>query len=459
VSAVREIKPEIQDDGIARAIALMNVGEVDEAYALVDERLRLDPNDAQWLCIGAEVLKKAKKLPIAYQMAKRATELKPDRPEPWSALGHAAQQLWRLDEAHSCYRKALQRARNKKQTVLYTNNVASTYLDGGQFAKAEKPCREALALDPEDVSLRHNLGLSLLAQHRWKEGWENYSASVGSDARTNYKYLNPPEPTWDKSTGTVVVYGEQGLGDEICAASMIPDAAKDARIIMDCDARLQGLFKRSFPQVTVHGTRWSKGLAWPKADREITHSISGFELGKLYRNADEDFPGTAYLTPCPDRTAMWKALFASKKKPVIGIAWSGGTWQNAASHRHLPLAEWQPLFDAVDAHWVSLQYKDASKDIEGTPVVQYPYATLTKDYDDTAALVAACDLVIGIQTSVNHLAGALGVPVWCLVPKTSQWRYGEEGDSLPWYRSMRIYRQTDKWPVKQLTQDLHAHFA
>jgi ADP-heptose:LPS heptosyltransferase len=192
--------------------------------------------------------------------------------------------------------------------------------------------------------------------------------------------------------------------------------------------------------------------------KTIEASTAAFELGQFYRNSDSDFPGTPYLTPCPDRTTMWKGLFATKRKPVIGIAWSGGIWQNASAFRQLPLLEWKPIFDAVDAHWVSLQYKDASKEIEGTPVVQYPFATLTPDYDDTAALVASCDLVIAMQTSVVHLAGALGVPCWSIIPKVSQWRYGEDYTDLPWYRSVKLYRQSKDWPVKAIADALATHF-
>jgi ADP-heptose:LPS heptosyltransferase len=106
---------------------------------------------------------------------------------------------------------------------------------------------------------------------------------------------------------------------------------------------------------------------------------------------------------------------------------------------------------------VSLQYKDASKDIVGTPVVQYPHATLTKDYDDTAALVAACDLVIGVQTSVHHLASAMGVPSWVMVPDVSQWRYGEDYTDIPFYKSMKLYRMSQ--PLSRIVNDLKSHFA
>jgi tetratricopeptide (TPR) repeat protein len=454
LSAVIQLEPAGPNKDLVAAMEFLERGDIEKADKIVNDHLMRSPDDAQALCLVVDILKKAKRIPAAYHLAKRATELRPDRGETWCALGGAAQELWKLDEAISCYRKAKQRATNNQQKAKYTNNIASSMLDGGQFEKSEAVCREGLTHDPNDSSLNHNLGLSLLAQRRWKEGWPHYSASVGTKARLLMKYKQD-EPVWDGSKDkTVVVYGEQGLGDEICAASMLPDVIRDSkRVILDCDHRLEGLFRRSFPQAKVYGTRWKKSTQWPELS-EVEASIPGFEVGKFYRNDAADFPGTPYLVPCSDRLAMWKALFSAKQKPVIGIAWSGGIWQNASLYRQLPLADWKPIFYAIDAHWVSLQYKDASKEIEGTPVTQYRYGTLTDDYDDTAAMVAACDLVIAVQTSVVHLAGALGVPCWAMIPKVSQWRYGEAFTDLPWYRSVKLFRQTGEWPVKQIADEL-----
>lgn len=460
MSAVIELKPR-DESYIAKAMRLLEAKKPDEAYAVVDEVLRKNPDDAQALAVASDIHKKAKRLPVAYQLARRAAELRPDRCETWGATGHAAQQLWRLDEALKCYNKALQLTQKPEQRSLYLNNIASVHLDAGRFEKAEAPAREAMELDPKASNIRHNLGLSLLAQRRWREAWPYYSASVGGESRLMMKYRNPPEPVWEGKKGKVVcVYGEQGLGDEICAASMLPDVIRDCRkTIIDCDHRLENLFRRSFPGASVHGTRWKPGN-WKAEAGTVEASIAGFEVGKFYRNEASDFPGTPYLTPCPDRTAMWKSLFAGKGKPTIGIAWTGGIWQNASQYRQLPLADWKPIFDAVDAHWVSLQYRDAAKELEGTPVVQYPYATLTQDYDDTAALVASCDLVIAMQTSVVHLAGALGVPCWSMIPGVSQWRYGEEFTDLPWYRSVKLCRQKDSWTpvVRKVADDLASYF-
>jgi tetratricopeptide (TPR) repeat protein len=463
MAKILALNPEEKVSLIKKAQKYFDEDKVDLAAAAVEDYMLRHPDDAQALVLMALIMKRIGKPAIAYPLAKRSTETAPNRSETWCTLGRAAQDLWLLDEAQKAYRRALNLATNTNHKALYTNNVGSIHLDKGEFKEAEQFFRDSITLDSNEWRPRHNLALSLLAQSRWREGWEQYSSSVGTHARLNWKYRKPPneEPTWDGTKGKkVIVFGEQGLGDEISFASMIPDACNDAEIIVDCDKRLKGLFERSFPKAKVYGTRNEKQLAWDEADRNFDASISMGELGKLYRNEDEDFPGTAYLTPCPVRTAAWKGAFAEHKKPVIGIAWSGGTWTNGAPNRELPLDEWGPIFKSIDAHWVSLQYKDASKQIEGSPVVQYPWATLTKDYDDTAALVAACDMVICMQTAVAHVAGAMGVPVWVMVPKNSQWRYGTAQQSLPWYKSLRIFRSNGSWSpvVNRIANELkNAH--
>jgi Flp pilus assembly protein TadD len=469
MAQVIELKPQGSSQTVASAQKSYIAGDYAKAGMIAELYLREHPDDAQALAILSAVMKNADRNSLAYILGRRATELRPDRSETWVCHGFAAQSLWRMDEAMDCYRKALQRASTKAQKALYNNNMASVQLDLGNFTKAEEFVDASLALSSEDKNTRHNKGLCLLARRQWAEAWNWYSASIGSSQRTEFRYMKGtpegPEPCWDGKpfAGTLAVYGEQGLGDEVCAASAIPDiiaAQKSAggRVVIDCDKRLESLFRRSFPEATVHGTRWEKSLNWPEEDRNIGASIACFEVLKHFRTKDEDFQGIAYLKPCPDRVKQWKALF-DNGKPTIGIAWTGGTWKNAGTFRNMPLDQWKPILDAVDANWVSLQYKDAKADMEGTPVKQYGWATLSKDYDDTAALVASCDLVIGVQTSVNHLAGALGVPNWILLPTTSQWRYGEAYSDLPWYSGTKLYRQTKEWPIKQIVDDLKARFA
>lgn len=452
------VKGDVQDariKALERALNLVHEGELDDAWPIIDRALRDEPNDARALLLASDLHDRIGRHSIAYQLAVRAAQLQPNMAETWNNVGVQADELWRFDEAAKAYRKAIQLARSDEHRSMFSVNLGALLVNNGEFVKAEPVLREALRLNPESIKGKANLGFSELAQQRWATAWHNYHASLGINA-TRKKIQYGDEPEWDGTPGRVVaIYGEQGLGDEISFASMLPDAIRDCkRVIVDCEPRLTNLFRRSFPGAKVYGTLRQKSVNWAAEDTQIDCSAAAASLGMFYRTSAADFPGTPYLTPCPDRTLMWKALFKAKKKPVIGIAWTGGIEKTGAKFRRLTLPQMRPIFDAVDAHFVCLQYKDATREIEdsGAPVTQYPFATLSKDYDDTAALVAACDLVITMQTSVVHLAGALGVPCWTMVSATGQWRYGVEGDSLPWYRSVRLFRASEpgKWePVVQ----------
>jgi len=228
--------------------------------------------------------------------------------------------------------------------------------------------------------------------------------------------------------------------------------ANDSRIILDVDARLENLFKRSFPDATVYGTREAKDLTWDEKDQKIDYSLPMLQLAEYFRNTTEDFPGCPYLQPDPDRALMWKSLFQSKGKTCIGIAWKGGIPRTGSRFRQLTLEQLYPLMKSVDAHWVSLQYKDSTKEIEAfkkahpdIDIAEYPHACENKqDYDDTVALISALDHMVIMQTAVGHVAGAVGTPCWTFVPTNSQWRYGEGYEDFPWCKSVRLIRQNKR---------------
>lgn len=442
----------MREVNLRHADELCKKGELDEAWNLLEPYLNENPDDALALGIGSHVMKKAKKLPIAYHMARRSVELAPEKFAAWHNLARITDEMWLVEESERAHRKSIKCALNAKHKALALCSLAALYINCGEFAKALPLCQQALMADPELFIARANLGFCQLATRNWIEGWENYAYSLGTDVRKRVQYRN--ENQWDGTPGLrVAIYGEQGLGDEIAFSSMIPDAIADCeKVVIDCDKRLAGLFQRSFPKAKVYGTRTEKFLTWPEEDKDIMASYPIGGLGAFYRKSDESFPGNPYLVPDPDRVEMWNALWRVKakpyRKPVIGIAWSGGMRHTGAKYRIWQLEELMPIFNSVDAHWVCLEYKDASNEIAKfrashpeVDLVQYPFGTLTNDYDDTAALVASLDKVICMQTAVAHLAGALGKECMVFVAKTSQWRYGESGDSIPWYKSVRVYRQ------------------
>lgn len=446
------------------AAKMAEVGDLDEALDIVQEHLRdVDPNDHHGLLLASYIYDKAghNKRVIAYNFAKRAVAEGPQVSECWLNLAKISGDLYLLDEARRAFQNANRYATTDKQRKMAKVNFASCMCTAGQWKEAERLAREALAMG-ESRPAQSSLGIALLAQGKWEEAWPHYDSIIGTEHRFRHEY-NKEKPWNGEAEGKLVVWGEQGLGDEISFASMIPDLKYRANLIIDCDKRLKGLLQRSFPWAKVYGTRWDKKLKWAKEDQNPDFACAMGELGKFFRKKPEDCPGTPYLSPDPDRLAMWKGLWTTKKKPVYGIAWTGGVQWTGAKFRRLQLADLLPVFQAVDAHWVCLQYKDAQKEIDAfkkehpeIDLVQYPYATLTEDYDDTAALVASLDKVVSMQSAVIHLAGALGVPCECLVYKHSQWRYGTEGQTIPWYQSVRLWRQSPdgRWPILEVAKAL-----
>lgn len=458
---------------IKEAQRLSERGELDAAWALCDRALKDDPDDVPALICATQIHFKADDNTTAYQFARRACGLAPNNPYCWGNLGNIEHLFYRFEEAEFCFEKGLSVAGGTEEQVnaqkgfIYLT-YAAMLVQKGDWGRALPMARKAFAYK-DKAKTRGNLGLALLALGQWKEGWPLYDAIIGFDkSRRKMQYAD--EPVWDGTRGkTVVVYEEQGIGDAMSFASMIPDLIRDCKhVIIDCSPKLAGLFKRSFPDATVYGSITGLGEDW-RGKHKIDASISIGGLGKFYRPTPESCPGTPYLVPSEERAVMWNAWLnlLREKGPVIGIGWSGGVEHTGAKHRLWKLEDLMPLFQAVpNATWISLQYNDAETEIAAfkrrhpeVDLRQYRHATLTPDYDDTAAMVSALDLVITMQSAVGHLAGAMGKEAWVFVNKYSQWRYGPNTQkTLSWYRSVRLFRNIDGWPFEEAAQELRSRF-
>ena len=447
-------REEKQPDDLKQAQDLVDSGNqegLDQAYLIAKRYLSENPEDAVFLTVMTAVMLNAHKPEIGYYLAEKTAQLQPHQAGPWLNLGMACNDLWLTKKAERYYKKGLKYSITDEQRSMFHVNIGSVMIDTGRFKEAEPHCKKAIEYADKGGFKTEkgvaNLGFCQLAQRNWKEGWANYRECLGSEWRPVTQYME--EPLWDGTEGKqVILYQEQGLGDIISFASMLPDAAKNNKIILDVEPRLGPLFERSFPDIKVYGTFGQPSPRWRVEDANADYSLPMGQIGEFYRTHDKAFPGTPYLKADPDRVLQWKSLFESKAKPVIGIAWRGGIPKTGAKFRQWNLEQLLPILQSVDAHWVSLQYKPAGKEIaefkEKYPhidLVEYKHGTLTKDYDDTVALIAALDQVVCMQTAVAHVAGALGIPAWVHVPQNSQWRYGSEGEDFPWAKSVRIIRQ------------------
>lgn len=440
-----------------QALKSYESGNQDVAWKTACLGLNEDFNDFRCLYQMALVEKDAGRYGLAYNLFRMSSALAPESPDPYNGMGLCHEETFNFEDAERCFRRALKISPNHAVTM---SNLGLLYLNQCQPDEALKWVSRALREDPTLIDTRHHRAYANLLKRNWREGWEDWVYILGKvKTRTARQYEGVPE--WDGANGkTVIVYGEQGIGDEISFASCIPDVLKNNRVILDCDDRLENLFRRSFPDVQVHGTRF-KAVDWLE---DADGSVAIGDLPKFYRNAESEFPGTPYLVADPERRIQWNALLKSYGKPAIGIAWTGGIKRTNSEGRSMSLEDFAPIIKSVDATWVVLEYKDRDEEIRafenkhGIKLHHWKRATHSKDFDDVAGLVSELDLTFSVTTAVVHVAGALGKDCWCLPPKNPRWFYGLEGD-LPWYRSVKMFRGQKTEQLRKIADLLKLRFS
>lgn len=426
------------------AFELIEGGEYEDAYGLIQTLLEDNPNDGPALNFMGILHLERHNFASAYQYFRRASQETPSAAPVWTNLGLAAHELGRNEEAIKCYMHSA--SLNNEYVKAYVN-AAAVFIEESRWDEAEKCCKIAFEVDPENSLAKKNMAHVYLARHDWKKGWEHWDLTLGSKYRKEWVYGN--EPRWDGSKNkSVVIYGEQGLGDEINYASVIPDAIKDCKkVILDCDPRLEKLYRRSFPEAEVYGTRRDEQPAWLETAR-IDARCAVSTLPMFYRNSDESFPGTPYLKADPELVTMWKSLFAGKK--VYGLCLHGGSKLTGESWRKLRVEDLSPLLKMQDVEFVSLDYKGT---LNNPRIREYQWATQATDYDLTAGLIAALDGVIGINTTAMHCANALGVPTHVLVSSKRQWRYEpDKQGNYVWSKTAKLYYQGKDEPWRKVVE-------
>ena len=418
---------------------------VDAAIELLREAVRKEIADVAVLCCLAELLKQKGDTRDAVAAYRAAIERFPDDPAPLVNLG-----MIRLGhfgdagEAEALFRRA---AELDPTLIEAQANLGLALQEQGRFDEAIEHHERVLAAQPRVAEYRWNRGLANLILGKFGAGWEDYELrKLGPDAGGVHEKFTLPD--WDGSPlqgRSLLVYGEQGLGDEIMFASCLPDVIAQAGwCVVECDARIDALYRRSFPKARIEARGRERGRDWRATYPALELQSAVGSLPRYLRRHAADFPmHEGYLVADAEAQARWRArLLALGALPKVGISWRGGTLGTRSGLRSLALEQLAPLLDGGEVTFVVLQ-RGLSAD-ERAALAQRSNVFIPEaiaDVDELAALMSALDLVISVPNTNVHLAGALGSPAWIMLTAAPEWRYLWRGDSMPWYPSARLWRQ------------------
>jgi tetratricopeptide (TPR) repeat protein len=417
-----------------RGIALMTVSRLDEALAAFSRSLELDPGQADVLDSVGNLLCKLKRPAEALASYGLAIGLNPDAAILYNNRGNALTYLQRPEEALADYRQALTLC---PDDVNALNNLANALNELDRPQEALQVYDRALALEPDNAVTLWHKSLTLLRLGRFDEGWPLYETRKRTPEPSGADFAD--RPLWigdaDITDKTLLIHAEQGLGDTIqffrYAALVKPLCG---RLILRVPASIAGLIAAASEGVDVVADDHPP----PTFDYHCPMMSLPLALGATLATIPAP---PRYLFAPPDARARWSSRLPRNGRPRIGFVWSGRSAHKNDYNRSLALAQFLPLLD-FKADWICLQKEVSTADrstleAAGAKVLGDDLA----DFSDTAAVIEEMDLVIAVDTSVAHLAGALGKPVWILLPGHPDWRWLLNRDDSPWYPSARLFRQ------------------
>ncbi len=379
--------------------------------------------------------------------------------EIYNNIGNALRGMARDAEAEAAWKEALRimKAQGIENADVY-NNLATIRINAALPEEAEAYCRQSLALNPASTQAHWNLALALLEQGRFGEGWDEHLWGYRSGGRMNKQY---DCAVWNgEKVKRLVLFGEQGQGDEILFASMIPDAIERCdELILDCHPRLEAIFKRSFDKlIAVYPTRKDPATAWIYDHYPIDAKMAFGDLGGLLRREITDFPAfdTGYepylkTNPAFDHGLKQRTDAEAGGKLKVGIAWQGGTLKTHTFHRNVDFSHFKKLIDAFgdQVEFFSVHYKkDSEKFLKKQGVKVHHWQKVIDNLDALFSLVGAMDVIITADQTIVHQAGAIGAECWVLTPHKCSWRFPpKSGDvdlatRMPWYgENVKLFRQ------------------
>lgn len=423
------------DAALRQAAALFATNRLDEAQRIATSLAREAPANFHVQHLTAALAARRGEWHESIAAATRALALQPGHPEALANRGAALRMLGRLDEALADYDRALDGAPRSAEAH---NNRGVALAAMNRHREAIAAYTRALELRPGYDRACFNRAMSRLVLGDLEEGWRDHEARwTGSEMHSGSRVL--PGREWDGRESLqgkkLLVYAEQGLGDAIQFARYATLAqGAGARVILEVHAPLVELLK------DIDGVHDALplGSALPPFDLHCPL----MSLPRVFGTRLDSIPAQMpYLRSPPEAVDAWRARLGHGRGRRIGLAWSGSRTLRNDANRSIALERLAPLVHGADVVVaVQTDIRDGDRAAVSALGIR-DFARELRDFRDTAALVGALDLVISVDTAAAHLAGALGKPVWVLLPFSPDWRWLLERPDSPWYPTARLFRQ------------------
>jgi tetratricopeptide (TPR) repeat protein len=407
------VNPKFADAHTNRGILLAELNEATGSIESLDQAIHLNPMSATALNNRGARLRELNRLPEALEDLNRALELQPAYAEAHNNRGNVLRDLNKHEEALLCFDKAL-------------------------------------SIQPNYASAHWNKSITLLALGKFQTGWSEYEwrLKLKPESTRNYAAEN-----WVGSSSlggkTLFVYSEQGYGDIVQFCRYLPEvASRKCEIIFELPQNLLSLVS----SLSCKFTALAKGASLPKFDAycalmSLPHAL-GTDLNSI--------PGkNPYLSVEPDKISEWKKFLGPQKKTRIGLAWSGRKTHQNDHNRSISLELLHPILQLpYEFHSLQTEYRsDDLKTLNQTTALTR-HDDVIEDFADTAALIECLDLVIAVDTSIVHVAGALGKPVWILLPYSPDFRWMLKRIDSPWYPTAKLFRQKTRNDWSSVIEDV-----
>jgi tetratricopeptide (TPR) repeat protein len=449
-----KIKPDYAEAYGNRGVAFTEKEDLDAAIDSYDKALNIKPDYAEaYFNMGNALVIKGE-VNAAIDRYNKAINIKPELAEVHISMGNALKSQGELNGAMECYNKAV---KIKPDNASFHIAVGNALTDMGDSDAAIESYKQALKIKPNYADAYYNQSLAHIFLGEFELGWSLYEWRW--EATGPEKILDISKPIWEPGRQQrVLLWPEQGIGDEVMFASLINDLyAACSKLIVWVDNRLIPIFRRSFSENIEFRSKTE-----PVSEDEFDAHIAMGSLPLHFRPSLEsfEFASKGYLFPDQKKAASIRSdILQNAQEVLIGISWNSSSNLEGARKRTIALGNIVKALAKPNVKLVSLQYGNADTEIAGVKkdlgieVIQVSTVDNREDIDGLVAVMSACDEVVTIDNVTVHLAGAVGKETKLLLPYSCEWRWGRKRSKSYWYDSVRFYQQPEigDWEAVLLT--------